>query len=59
MTRNDSAAHLNVIWAALEAYREDLIPERHSEHDEIWDEICTAMSWIAEDLGVTEQGGTK
>ena len=50
MHRLDSEEHLKVIWDALWAYREDLIPEGDAHYDEIWSEICTAMAFIAEDL---------
>jgi hypothetical protein len=55
MNRHDTKAQLEVIWEALEAYRSDLIPEGDSHYDEIWNEICTAMAWIQEDLGVEEE----
>ena len=52
MTRNDTPAQLDLIWQALEAYREDLIPEgRDDAYDAEWSDICTAMWWITEDLG--------
>ena len=54
MNRHDTKAQLEVIWEALEAYRSDLIPEGDSHYDEIWNEICTAMAWIQEDLGVED-----
>jgi hypothetical protein len=55
MNRHDSKAHLETIWDALEAYRADLIPEGDSQYDEIWSDLCTAMAWIREDLGVEEE----
>jgi len=55
MNRHDSKAHLETLWDALEAYRADLIPEGDSQYDEIWSDICTAMAWIQEDLGVEEE----
>ena len=55
MNRHDSKAHLETICDALEAYRADLIPEGDSQYDEIWSDICTAMAWIQEDLGVEEE----
>jgi hypothetical protein len=51
MTRHDTAAQLDFIWQALEAYRDEVIPEGKPSHDEEWDDICTAMWWITEDLG--------
>lgn len=43
---NDYDTWLETVWDALHAYREDLIPEGDEMHDEIWDDICTAMEWI-------------
>lgn len=57
--RVDTQEHLDVVWNALEAYREDLIPEGDKQYDEIWGDICTAMACITEDLGLevaTEEG---
>jgi hypothetical protein len=52
---NDTQANLNIVWAALAAYRADLIPEGDEMYDKIWNEVCTAMHHIAEDLGCPEQ----
>lgn len=41
---------LNIIWDALCAYRADLIPEGEPAYDEEWNDICTAMAWIEEEL---------
>ena len=51
MTRNDTPAQLDLIWDALESYRENIIPEGDKSHDDAWSDICTAMWWITEDLG--------
>lgn len=51
MNANDKASWLAVIWDALEGYREEAIPEGvEPEYDEEWDNICTAMAWVAEEL---------
>ena len=50
MTRNDKKTILETIWQALEGYRENCIPEGEAQYDEQWNEICTAMAWITEDL---------
>lgn len=50
LTRDDSKSHLEVIWDALAAFREDCIPEGDAAHDAQWNDICTAMAWIVEDL---------
>jgi hypothetical protein len=55
MTRNDTQAQLDTIWNALHIHR-DCCQEGAEESDAEWDEICTAMAWIAEDLGVGETG---
>ena len=47
---HDMKEQLNTVWDALEAYREDLIPEGDEQFDEIWDDICTAMAVIQENL---------
>ncbi|GAB5434781.1 MAG: hypothetical protein EpisKO_41510 [Epibacterium sp.] len=51
----DSVANLRVIWAALEALREDLLPEGDASYDAQWDEITSAMASITEDLGIEPQ----
>ena len=51
LTRFDKTAQLEVIWEALQCYREDCISGQ--EHDSQWDDICTVMSWIEEDMRVT------
>ena len=47
---HDISEQLAIVWAALEAYRADLIPEGEEAYDEEWNNICTAMAWIEEDL---------
>lgn len=47
---HDINEQLAIVWAALEAYRADLIPEGDPDYDEQWDDICTAMAVIEEDL---------
>ena len=49
LTRANRASHLECVWSALEEYRDELIPEGDSDHDEVWDDICTAMAWLEED----------
>jgi hypothetical protein len=51
LTRFDKTAQLEVIWEALECYREDCISG--PEHDSQWDDICTVMAWIQENMEVT------
>ena len=45
--RYDKTSWLDTVWDALQGFREDCI----STDDEQWDEICTAMAWITEELG--------
>lgn len=52
LNRNDPQSHIDVIWEALEMVREDCIPEGDPGYDAQWDDICTAMAWITEDLGL-------
>ena len=47
ITRGDTAGQFELIWNALECYREDCI----STDNEEWDEICTVMAWLMEDMG--------
>ena len=39
---------LEYIWDALGCYREDCIAG--DEHEEEWDNICTSMAWIEDEL---------
>jgi len=43
---------IKTVWLALEGYRAHVVPEGSPENDEAWDDVCTAMAVIAEDLGV-------
>lgn len=49
LTRADKNSWLETIWDALHGYREDCIPGDEA-YDHIWDDICTAMAWISEEL---------
>ena len=44
---NDSQSWLIIVWIALDR-------NRHDFNDEEWDEICTAMAWIKEELNYKE-----
>lgn len=46
---------MDVVWAALEEHRETNIPEGVPEYDEQWDDICTAMAWIREELDLPDE----
>jgi len=47
LQRYKKTSWLDTVWDALQGFREDCI----STDDEQWDEICTAMAWITEELG--------
>lgn len=53
LTYTDKQSWLDTVWAALDAYRQDYIPN----DDEQWDEICTAMAWIRGELIDVEEEG--
>jgi hypothetical protein len=40
---------LDDVWALLEEWRADH-PEGNAEHDQKWNDACTVMAWIKEDL---------
>lgn len=46
---------LDTIWNALHAYRADSIPETNPDYDSEWSDICSAMEWLREDLGLPDQ----
>jgi hypothetical protein len=46
LTKSDKRSWFSTVWDALHSYREDCIPT----DDEQWDEICTAMAWIEEEI---------
>lgn len=49
------ASWLEAIWHALHAYRKDCIPEGGDPaYDEEWSEICIAMAWTREALGLAD-----
>lgn len=46
LTKSDKRSWFSTVWDALQIYREDCIPT----DDEKWDEICTTMAWIEEEV---------
>jgi hypothetical protein len=50
LTHGDRMSWFDTVWDALAAYRETCIPEGDADYDAEWDEICTAMAWIEEEL---------
>ena len=51
----DARSWTNTIWGALHDYRENSIPESDPTYDDQWGDICSAMAWIQEALGVPEE----
>ncbi len=45
---------IKIVWLALEGYRQFVIPEGSKENDQAWDDVCTAMAIIQEDLDLEE-----
>ncbi len=56
-TNFDIKQSVEVVWEALFAVREDLISEGDDANDRQWDEICTAMAWIEDELGLEQDHG--
>lgn len=48
LTYQNPVSWLETVWLALDEHREI----QSFEDDERWDDICTAMSWIATSLGI-------
>ena len=46
LTYGNPVSWLETIWLALDEHR-----EMHND-DERWDDICSAMTWIAESMGI-------
>ena len=47
---------IEVVWQALHNYRD--VWNDDSDRDQEWDDICTAMAWISEELSVEGGDGT-
>ena len=57
-TNFDQYQSVDYIWDVLCDYRrEDSVPDGVDDNDEIWDEICTAMSWIEDGCDVERKEG--
>lgn len=52
LSANDKSTWLETIWDALHSHRENCIPEGDDDYDSQWDDICTSMAWITEELGL-------
>ena len=48
LTHGSKESWLETVWQTLEPYQDDIA-------DEVWDELCTAMAWIAEELNVVTE----
>ena len=49
-TNFDTLESIDYIWDVLCDYREHCIPEDIDNHNDIWDQICTSMAWIEEEI---------
>lgn len=54
-TSTNPESWLNIVWDALHDYRENSIPEGYDDYDEQWEELCSAMAWIREELGLPSE----
>ena len=54
LTKANKKSWTDLIWEKLHCYQEDCI-STSMHRDEEWDEICTAMAWIQEELGCEEE----
>jgi hypothetical protein len=45
---------LQTVWEALFTLRTTTMLEGDPKSDEEWGDICTAMAWLSEELGVDE-----
>ena len=50
LTKTDKGSWLVTVWAALEDYADYVADNKGSE--EQWEEICTAMAFITDELGL-------
>lgn len=53
--QEEMTEHLDTVWDALAAYREDLIPEGDPMYDAQWAEICEAMANIRSLAGLDDE----
>jgi hypothetical protein len=47
-----NAEKIELIWNALQFYREEGIPDGSAEYDKEWNDICTTMWELMENAGV-------
>lgn len=50
LTYSNRVSWLETIWLALDEYNDS--QDKTDETEMRWDDICTAMSWIADEMGV-------
>ncbi len=51
----DKETWLEIIWDALWCYHEDCISRAKPPYDKEWDDICSAMAYIREDLELPDE----
>jgi hypothetical protein len=55
LNAQDKHSWKDTIWEALHGYRENCIPEGGDPaYDEQWNDICSAMAYMQEDMGIPE-----
>jgi len=50
-TAQDPPSWLEAVWSALQHWRHNLLEAGDEEDDKDWDEVCTVMAWLTEELG--------
>ena len=55
VTYNNRESWMESVWVALHGFREDCIPEGDEDYDSEWNDICTAMAWIREELDLPDE----
>ena len=58
LTSLDKAVWLSTIWTALEEWQDEYEGRAAvgtDTYEQRWDDICTAMAWLAEDLDVNQE----
>ena len=48
-------SEFEIVWHALQCYREDCIPESDPMYDVEWDAICGSMARIMETVGIKHE----
>ena len=50
-TAYDAASWIIALWEPLQHWRHNLCEEGDEVDDKDWDEVCTVMAWLTEELG--------